>query len=191
MVLTDVDRKILRRCLDREPRAWEDFVDRFLGLVIHVIRHTAQTRMLNLSDEDVEDLVADVFMALVKDDFAVLRRFKGHSSLATYLTVISRRITLQVFRGRKLHAVVNEIPGQGEDWEAGDDRPEKRITDREQVEKLLRGLNGPEADVVRLYHLEGRSYDEISSQVGMPRNSVGPTLSRAREKMRRANGSGK
>ena len=40
--------------------------------------------------------------------------------------------------------------------------------------------------MVRLYHLEGKSYREISSQVGMPENSIGPTLSRAREKMRRA-----
>jgi RNA polymerase sigma-70 factor (ECF subfamily) len=39
---------------------------------------------------------------------------------------------------------------------------------------------------VRLYHLEGRSYQEISSTVGMPENSVGPMLSRAREKMRKA-----
>jgi len=39
---------------------------------------------------------------------------------------------------------------------------------------------------VRLYHLEGKSYREISSEVGIAENSVGPTLFRAREKMRRA-----
>jgi RNA polymerase sigma-70 factor (ECF subfamily) len=50
----------------------------------------------------------------------------------------------------------------------------------------LRGLNGQEADVVRMYHLEGKSYQEISSSMGVPENSVGPTLSRAREKLRRA-----
>jgi RNA polymerase sigma-70 factor (ECF subfamily) len=37
-----------------------------------------------------------------------------------------------------------------------------------------------------MYHLEGKSYQEISRLVGIPENSVGPTLSRAREKMRRA-----
>jgi len=39
-----------------------------------------------------------------------------------------------------------------------------------------------------MYHLEGKSYQEISSAVGMPENSVGPTLSRARSKMRSADG---
>ena len=47
-------------------------------------------------------------------------------------------------------------------------------------------LPGAEAQVVRLYHLEGKSYHEISSTVGMPENSIGPILSRARNKMRRA-----
>ncbi len=43
-----------------------------------------------------------------------------------------------------------------------------------------------EADVIRMYHLEGKTYQEISSSVGMPENSIGPTLSRARAKMRQA-----
>ena len=62
---------------------------------------------------------------------------------------------------------------------------EQRVSDREQVERLLAGLDGAEARVVRMYHLEGKSYQEISSAVGMPENSVGPTLSLARQKMRR------
>jgi RNA polymerase sigma-70 factor (ECF subfamily) len=36
-----------------------------------------------------------------------------------------------------------------------------------------------------MYHLEGKTYDEISRKTGVPENSIGPTLSRARAKMRR------
>jgi RNA polymerase sigma-70 factor (ECF subfamily) len=39
-----------------------------------------------------------------------------------------------------------------------------------------------------MYHLEGKSYQEISRSVGMPENSVGPMLSRARAKLRRRAG---
>ena len=35
------DRELIRRCLHHEPGAWNDFVDRFLGLVYHVVQHTA------------------------------------------------------------------------------------------------------------------------------------------------------
>ncbi len=42
MALSEIDRNLLDRCLQRKPRAWEDFVDRFMGLVVHVVSHTAR-----------------------------------------------------------------------------------------------------------------------------------------------------
>ncbi len=92
VALSEIDRNLLQRCLARKPRAWEDFVDRFMGLVVHVVNHSAQSRSLRLAPEDREDLVAQVFLAVVRDDMAVLRQFRGESSLATYLTVIARRV---------------------------------------------------------------------------------------------------
>ena len=56
---------------------------------------------------------------------------------------------------------------------------EERLANQEEVQRLLRGLEGTEAQVVRMYHLEGKSYHEISQVVGMPENSIGPILSRA------------
>src|SRR5271165_1375833 len=60
VALTTVDRDLLKRCLAHQPGAWNDFVDRFLGLVYHVIRHTAHLRSVTLSPEDVEDLAAEI-----------------------------------------------------------------------------------------------------------------------------------
>ena len=62
-----------------------------MGLVIHVINHSAQARSIRLTAEDREDLCSEVFLTLVRDDFAVLRHFRGESSFATYLTVVGRR----------------------------------------------------------------------------------------------------
>jgi RNA polymerase sigma-70 factor (ECF subfamily) len=61
-----------------------------------------------------------------------------------------------------------------------------RLGDQEEVERLLGGLRDTEALVVRMYHIEGKSYQEIGHAVGLPENSIGPILSRARNKMRRA-----
>ena len=52
VALSEIDRSLLDRCLSRKARAWEDFVDRFMGLVVHVINHTAQCRSINLSAAD-------------------------------------------------------------------------------------------------------------------------------------------
>jgi len=184
--LSEIDRKLLQRCLDRKPGAWEDFVDRYLGLVIHVINHTAQSRSVVPTPADVEDLAGDVFLAIIDNDFATLRHFRGESSLATYLTVVARRVVVREMLKRR--SASNLANAANQDRHVVSQRPpiEERISDRDEIERLLGSLDSPEADVVRLYHLEGKSYREISSQVGMPENSIGPTLSRARAKMRRA-----
>ena len=183
MVLSEIDRNLLERCLDRKPRSWEDFCDRFLGLVVHVVNHSAQCRSMKLSPEDQEDLAAEVFLHIIKDDFALLRRFRGDSSLATYLTVVSRRIIVRDLLKRKSTA---PLADSGNGVQATTATVEERISNREEVEQLMSQLEGSEADVVRMYHLEGKSYREISESVGMAENTIGPTLSRARAKMRRA-----
>lgn len=188
MGLSEIDRNLLERCLGHKPRAWEDFVDRFMGLVIHVVTHTAQARSVRLNPEDRDDLSSEVFLAILRNDFAVLRNFRGKSSLATYLTVVARRIVVKDILARKQAARLGDGSGQHSAQSIPDPHPpvEQRLSDQEQVERLLEGLQGTEAEVVRLYHLEGKSYHEISSTIGMPENSIGPILSRARNKMRRA-----
>jgi RNA polymerase sigma-70 factor (ECF subfamily) len=185
VALSEIDRNLLERCLSGKPRAWEDFVDRFMGLVVHVINHTAQSRSVRLMPEDREDLIGDVFLTVVKDDFAVLRQFRGNSSLATYLTVIARRVAVhQLLKRKNTATLTGDMDGALE--ASNGHSVEKRLSNHEEISRLLEELEGTEAEIVRLYHLEGKSYHEISSTTGMPENSIGPTLSRAREKMRRA-----
>ncbi len=190
MALSDIDRQLLQRCLARQPHAWEDFVDRFLGLVVHVIHHTSTSRSIAVSPHDLEDLASEVFVAILADDYAVLRRFRGQSSLATYLTVVARRVVVKELLKRRI------VPNQAEagdmhnvDMDKVEDHgaaAEERLANVEEVHRLLGELEGEEAEIVRLYHLEGKSYHEISRETGVPENSIGPALSRARAKMRQA-----
>lgn len=184
MALSEIDRNLLERCLQRKPRAWEDFVDRFLGLIVHVVDHTSKARNLSLDGDERDDLCAEVFLNLVRDDFAVLRHFRGQSSLATYLTVVARRVVVHEIMKRPLSQRLGDSP----DAEPASDGVDsiQRIEDREEVEQLLQELPARDAEIVRMYHLEGKSYREISQSTGVAPNSIGPVLSRARTRMRQA-----
>lgn len=183
---TAVDRDLLRRCLNREPGSWNDFVDRFLSLIYHTIGYTAHLRSMRLAPEDVEDIAAEVLLRLVADNFKVLREFRKESSLATYLTVVARRICVNELVRR---AKVRDAIKRGESRLAQpdpDDAPaaQKGMESLEEVEKLLRRLKGTEREIVRLYYLEGRTYEEISTETDVPVNTIGAVLSRARKKLR-------
>lgn len=182
MVLSNVDRELLDRCLRKEEQAWQDFVDRFLGLGIHVVAHVASCREQNIPRDIRDDLVAEIFLSLLRDDMQILRKFQGKSSLATYLTVIARRVVVRRLQQLKLldppvEAVDVELVGEGS--HALDD-----LGSSEEVELALSKLAQNEAQAVRLFHLEGKSYLEIASATGIPENTIGPLLSRARQKIR-------
>ena len=186
MALSEIDRNLLDRCLKRKHRGWEDFVDRFLGLVLHVIKHTAQARGIRLTPQDRDDLCAEVFLQIVQDDFAILRRFRGQSSLDTYLTVVARRIVVRRMLAMQAQSTLGQNLAAHEPA-ASTPAPETQLANREEVQRLLAQLDGAEAQIVRMFHLEGRSYQEISQTTGVPENSIGPILSRVRARLRSTN----
>lgn len=186
MALTEADRLLLNRCLEHDPGAWNDFVDRFLGLISHVVHHAAHSRSVPLSPEDVEDVCAEVLLQIVADDYAVLRRFRAKASLATYITVIARRTCVRDLVRRHFAAELGHTAAHlaASPRAEPPQSPEKRIEDADEVSQLLEGLASKEAAVVRMYHLEGKGYREISDALGIPENSIGPTLHRARQRLR-------
>ena len=185
VALTLVDQTLIQRCLDHKPGAWVHFVDRFLGLIYHVVQHTSYLRSFTLRPEDVEDVAADVLLQIVANDYAVLRQFRGESSLASYLTIVARRACIHDLIKRASQREVQPSNGTAGLEEHESHQAEVGIESLEEVQKLLQKLPGREREVVRLSYLEGRSYEEISTELNIPVNSIGPILTRARNRLRK------
>lgn len=190
MSLAPNDRELLDRLLTGDQHAWPEFVDRFLGLIYHVVGHSADCRGVQLTAADREDLIADVFVALLDRDMAALRRFQRRSSLYTYLSVIARRVVLRRLMQHAGQVGATTPAPFGEEAPAAEASAEQRVANQDEVAQMLGGLPEMEAQVVRLFHLEGRSYGEISQSTGVPENTIGPVLSRARTRLRRQHEAG-
>lgn len=184
MPLSSDDSKLIQRCLSHQPGAWNDFVDTYLSLIYRVIHHTAHLRGVTLQPEDVEDLASEVLLQIVASNYQTLRQFQGRSSLSTYLTVICRRACIHML-ARKFGtaAIFKSSPMLSQSME-------EMMTDEEHgdalehVQDLLTQLPRGVREVVRLHYLVGLTYEEISAQLGIPVNTIGPLLSRARQKLR-------
>jgi RNA polymerase sigma-70 factor (ECF subfamily) len=184
--LRDIDSKLIDRCLQKEAGAWNDFVDRYMGLIYHVIQHVAYARSRLLSSEDVEDIAAEILLKFVDHDYAVLRKFRGLSSLPTYLTVIARRICVKELIKRHREEELGHTNAHRASMDDGPSGEVEAIVSAEEVERMLEDLNEREAEVIRLYHLKFMNYREIGKQLGLAENSVGPILAKARKKLRAA-----
>jgi RNA polymerase sigma factor (sigma-70 family) len=61
-----------------------------LGLIDRII--SIVCRRANLFGADAEDFASETKLALIENDYAVLRKYEGRSSLETFLSVVIRRL---------------------------------------------------------------------------------------------------
>lgn len=189
MALTEIDRTLIKRCLTRQPGAWKDFVDRFLGLFIHVVNHTMHAHSVRATQDDIDELCSEIFLEILAHDMRVLQNFRGKSSLATYLTIIARRVTIKRLMHKRRAESFGHTNVHADSLEQADAVATEiqRIEDREEVVAILEQLSDQEAEIFRLFHLDGKTYHEIAQTTGVPENTIGSILSRTRAKIRNGN----
>ncbi|MEZ6137794.1 MAG: sigma-70 family RNA polymerase sigma factor [Pirellulaceae bacterium] len=165
-------------------QAWQQFVQRYAGLVRSRVARVAATCGSVADASLVDDMVAEVFSALLQNDAAALRAYSGRSSLGTYVSVIAARVTIRKAMGRPVHQTISDAVSE----QASDQSlPETEAIDREQIvrlRELIAELPKKQREIVSLFHLEGQSYEQISRQLKIPMGSIGPTLKRAEAKLR-------
>jgi RNA polymerase sigma-70 factor, ECF subfamily len=183
VALSNIDRELLHDCLSGSEEAWRGFCDRYVGLISRTVELVATSFRVPLDNASRDDLVAEVFLELLERDCAALRQFRGESSLAAYLVVITRRTVIKRLAHRQIpisdHTMeIESLPDLSHPVESID------ILDWNSSE-AFRGLSNEEASAIRMFHLEGKTYREIGTHLGLSENSIGPFLSRARQKLRR------
>ena len=179
-----IDQALIKACLTGDAQAWNTFVKRFGRLIRAVVTKTAQRRGWSITAADCDDITAEVFAQLVYRNAASLRLFAGRSTLTTYLTVIARRVTV---RAMLKQSTLPKTLSQNASLPEQADRtipPQQHIAQQDEVEHYLKHLSTEEQILLRMHDLEGHSYSEISHATGIPVNSIGPRLSKARKTIR-------
>jgi RNA polymerase sigma-70 factor (ECF subfamily) len=94
----DID---LRACAEGDKQAWDAFVVRYSGLIIAAVRRTLRGG----GSAEIDDIVQDVFLRLLRDDRRVLRSFDpARASLSTWLTLVARSVAIDRLRRRTIKA---------------------------------------------------------------------------------------
>lgn len=103
---------LVRRCRQRPPDedAWQEFVRRYHSVItanvvnaFHLKAGPEFERRPQFSQNSIDDLVQTVYFRLIEDNCRVLNAFRGElqNSLPAYLTMISRNVVKDHFRGIK------------------------------------------------------------------------------------------
>lgn len=175
--------ELVAACVRGDEAAWSRFHDRFLPVVAR-----AAARALGERGDParVDDVVGDVFALLLSDGRAVLARFEGRSSIATWLRVLTRRQVGRHLRRRSADPL--EEPGA---VVASDPAPGDVATTRELsrlVAEQLEELAPRDRLALRLFYDGAKSYEEVGRALDLPPARIGTLLARARARLARALG---
>jgi RNA polymerase sigma-70 factor (ECF subfamily) len=192
LVQHDDERRLIAALVASDRNAWSEFVERFQGLVYARVARTALEFNSSLDRSAIEDIRAEIFAALIENDFASLRRFEGRSSLATWLAIIARRSCMKWMhkRSRRQEQANQRIDDVLPENVTGSDAADIlaaliQTEDRHQLQTMLNRLNDGDRSVLRMFFMEGLSYAQIGRDLGISINTVGPKLQRAQKRLRR------
>jgi RNA polymerase sigma-70 factor (ECF subfamily) len=164
---SDVD--LLRRLRKQDQSAFHELVDRFGQQLFRV----AYSMVANAAD--AEDVVQETFSAA----FAGIGKFRGESSLKTWLMQILVRQCARLKRSR------------GVRWTIGIEKTEPQVRDsavaadsRMDVIAMLQTLSDEHREVIVLRELQSMSYEEMAETLKIPRGTVESRLHRARAELK-------
>lgn len=66
---------LLRELLGRNEAAWREFMRRYRALIYHCVNKVVHRLARNLSEADIDEMYAEVLIALLRDDMRKLRTF--------------------------------------------------------------------------------------------------------------------
>ena len=140
-------------------------------------------RWLTGNHEDAEDVVQEAFLRA----FSALDRLRGEDPKPWLFAIVRNTSMTWLKRNRNAAAAVG-LEVQVEDPSEPSPDPEETLLiscNREQVRQALEQLPTDFREAIVLRELEGLSYKEIASSVGVPLGTVMSRLSRGRDWLRR------
>ena len=154
--------------------AWRDLFTRFNPILQSVARG------FRLAPADVDDVVQATWARA----FGAIHRLMDPEAVGGWLVVTARRESLRLLQ-RGTSEILTDTPPE---HEAVGEGPETAVVEAERRDALhaaVRRLPAQQRRVLgALIAAPGCSYDDLSSQLGVPVGSIGPTRNRSLDRLR-------
>jgi RNA polymerase sigma-70 factor (ECF subfamily) len=172
-----------------QDRLWVDFVQRYERLIASCVLKSLRRYGATFSRDDLDDLVADVWLVLLRDDMRKLRQYDAERGfrIASFLGLVATNATIDHLRARQADAT--PLDDVLEDYlSLRAEAPRDAVEAREEAElarAALAQLSGDErAFIVDCFHDE-RSPEELARTLGVTTNTVYSRKFKLREKLQK------
>lgn len=182
------DTALVRRCIAGERAAWGELLAEHEAVIHFTVRSVLTSHLGSPSAELVEDVQADVVLALVTNECAKLRSWSGRCKLRSWLKVVTHHLTIDRLRRSDRRTVsLDDTRGSLREslQDTGPD-PERLNLERSNVERvfaLAQVLPAEDREFLRLFVGEGLDFAEIATKLGSTMGAVYARKNRVRKKL--------
>lgn len=139
--------------------------------------HRAMRAYVAGSSVDPEDILQETFLKAYKN----MNRFKGRSTMYTWLYSIARNIAIDEFRKRKYEKLQSNTPVEEFEIASDSEPAEQNREDVMLLRKAIAELPELLRSVVVMKTIDGLSYPEISEITGVNEETLKNRMFRARQ----------
>lgn len=172
-----MEKKLLKDYTVNKAIDIDQVIDDFYNYIYIVIKNSVN---ITITDEDIEEIISDVFVALWKN----YENLNETLDIKAYLVGISKNIIKNRYRKTQLNISISEF----EEKIISNYNVEEKIEIIEQekeIEATLKTLKKTEYNVFILYYYESRSIKEISEILNISISNVKVILHRVRKKIKK------
>lgn len=166
-----------------EKERYGEIVERYQGKLFWYVK-----RMINQSDEEVEDLLQEIFISA----YVNIQGFETKKKFSSWIYRIAHNKAIDFFKTRTLKRRFRPgLNDENDDWMdqiKSDDKLIEELEiereDREKIRTAIDKLDLTGKEVIELYFFEEKSYEEISEIMKIPKTNVGVLLFRAKKRLK-------
>lgn len=168
-----LEKKVLKDYLIDEKIDIDQIIDDYYGYIYVVVKNSVS---IAITDEDIEEIVSDVFVALWKN-YATL---KNELDIKSYLTGISKNLIKNRYRKTQINISISDYEDKLLSNYNVEETTENIEQERE-IYKILKSLNENEYKVFVLYYYDSKTVKEISQILNISTSNVKVILHRVRK----------
>jgi len=172
--------ELIKRCIKKDKKAWNAFVEKYSRLVYWAIRKRLSMSSFGCDEADIEDIFQEVFLAVLTAE--KLSQLNDPKFIPGWLAMVASNKTVDFMR-QKVHRQQNLVV----DIPVKDNTFEQNLLSQDVVfviKELINTLSDKERIIISLNLLEEKTHKEIADILGMPANTISTVIWRSKEKLK-------
>lgn len=174
-------RKLVERCIERDRKAWEQFIERFSGLLYYSAAERLKRNGLLFGRQDLQDIVQGVLLELWEK--GRLQEVRDRSKISAWLSIVAQTRALNHMVRKK-----ERLLSEDESFRLDNLKVEPQDSEKEcllsALEACVRELEPREKIILKMSVFYKKTHREIADFMGLPLNTVSTIIARKKSELR-------